>query len=292
MGDYWQWLVGYQPPSGWSQTAGGDVYSNLEIVSRVITTNPDQTMFSVANPDPGLVLYGGSGSDFSITDSDNGIPDRISASKWNENLTLNSYSDFYNTFLQRVGPTSTCNDLGADRVIESGDVTGAGNPQLCTYGTGSETYTISGGSTWNVADKHIVFVNGDLIIEQQITISPGGFISFIVSGDITVDKSLGSSVHISAESALSTAGHLGGIYITDGVFEVQDGSQDPTPQFTQLIGKGIFVAGSFTLNRSLGSDNALYPPTVFIHNPRLLIDMPDEMKDTPLLWEEVAPRSL
>ena len=53
----------------------------------------------------------------------------------------------------------------------------------------------------------------------------------------------------------------------------------------------MFVAGSFLLQRDLEgiSQNTTTAAELFLYNPRLLISMPDSMRDVPITWEEVAP---
>jgi hypothetical protein len=125
---------------------------------------------------------------------------------------------------------------------------------------------------WTIpsGDKVVVFVSGNLTINTPITITPGGFIAFIVKGNITIDPAVAA---------------IGGIYITSpaGTFDTGSGS-------VRFVGTGTFIAGDFLLRRNIGDvGNMTTASELFIYDPRLFFAMPDQMKKLSVSWEEVAP---
>ena len=138
--------------------------------------------------------------------------------------------------------------------------------------------------------KRIIFVNGDLRFTGTpniLEVADGGFIAFIVSGAITADTGVGNPVgSYVTMSPVPSGNNLEGIFISDGTFGTNAGGN------RQVVVRGTVLAGNFSMARNLGAFNANYPAAIFIHSPRLILDMPDSMKDIPLLWEEIAPKDL
>jgi hypothetical protein len=132
--------------------------------------------------------------------------------------------------------------------------------------------------------ESIVFiVNGNLTIGGNVNITGTGFVSFIVKGNITVLSSVGTG-------ALSTTPVVEGVYIVSSTGTFQTGAST-TVGAERFVGKGMFIAGNFSLERDLEStgQNTNASAELFVYNPQLLITMPDAMKELPVLWQEVAP---
>ena len=55
-----------------------------------------------------------------------------------------------------------------------------------------------------------------------------------------------------------------------------------------MVATGSFIANSFSLQRDLDSvsANETTAAELFIYNPRLFLDLPDSMKETPVTWQE------
>jgi hypothetical protein len=101
-----------------------------------------------------------------------------------------------------------------------------------------------------------------------------------------VDSSVGTT-------ALSTAPNVEGVYIAtkaDGTGTIITGTSTALAT-ARLVGKGMFIADNFTLQRDLDSygGNTGSSPELFVYNPQLLLTMPDSMKELPVTWQEVAP---
>ena len=122
----------------------------------------------------------------------------------------------------------------------------------------------------------ILFVDGTLTINSKVTVSPGGFLAFIAKG-ITIGQSVGDPPVANPNADIE------GVYVTDGMFTVNSGTN-------QFVGKGMFIADRFSLNRNLGGPtNIDYPSELFLYDPRFLVSMPEEMQETPILWQEINP---
>jgi hypothetical protein len=157
-------------------------------------------------------------------------------------------------------------------------------PQLVNLSTkptsGSDFYYIAGDSvlsgTWNVADneKYVIFVNGNLRIDSDITVATGGFISFIVNGEVTVAPGVTQ---------------IQGLYVMDGNFVTESVYILNSVSDLALDVQGSVVSWSaLSLNRNLGVNNLLVPAEKFSYRSDLPINMPDKMKVFAMQWKEVA----
>ncbi len=132
-----------------------------------------------------------------------------------------------------------------------------------------------------------MIVNGNATINGQINIVGSGFVAFIVNGTITVSSSVGTSASLDNPV-------LEGVYVAmnasqTGGFVTGTSTSALTARF---VGKGMFIADDFTLQRDLegyGVGNSGSSAELFIYNPRLLLTMPEEMKENSVTWQEVAP---
>ena len=167
-------------------------------------------------------------------------------------------------------------------------------------GSGTEIYYFDGGGTqtlnfdgsgigaFNVAsgEKVVVFVNGNLQFANLdgspgvLDVADGGFISFIVKGDVRFPSSVGRD-----------AGGYGlpvveGVFIADGSIDIQGGSR-------QFVGEGMFVGHtdvSIHPNRDLsGTGNNTDPAAYFVYRPDFLLNAPEEFERSNFEWREIAP---
>lgn len=119
--------------------------------------------------------------------------------------------------------------------------------------------------------KPVVFVNGDLNIEHNVIVDPGGFVAFVVKGNINIDPSVT---------------RLEGLYIADGNFVTETNGTIDVP--LQIAGS-VAVWGDVDLRRDLVANNTNSPAEVFTYRPDLLTIMPEEMKSFVMQWSEVVP---
>ncbi len=147
---------------------------------------------------------------------------------------------------------------------------------------------VGGDLGWIVpaTEKIIVFVHGNLKVNNTTTVEPGGFLMFIVDGDITFDSSLGNSV------LTNTTANVAGVYIADGTISFPEAAPLENKKF---IAEGTYVgwAGDSSgqgiyLGRNYLTDllNATNPTEVFRFRPDFLINAPDSIKRPMRLWQE------
>ncbi len=271
-GETLTWDVGYRLGMPWTQVEDGDVYAATN-VSSLVPQGISPRVFARDGTAgfPGIVTYGTS-YDFAIEGSTGG--NNVSSKNW---LVNESYApiNYYQIFYQRLGAPTTPDSFP--------DLSAVGKPA-----SRATPYYVEGDMTtsgdWVVGDgESIIFlVNGNLTINGKITISGAGFIAFIVNGNITVSSSVGVPYSLSTPV-------VEGVYVTNASGVFSDGTSSAGVE--RFVGKGTFVAGSFLLQRDLDSvgQNHTTASELFLYNPRLLLTMPDAMRDVPITWEEVAP---
>jgi hypothetical protein len=130
-------------------------------------------------------------------------------------------------------------------------------------------------SPWSVAsgESYVVFVNGNLNIKNNITVANGGFLAFMVSGNIIVDPSVTD---------------IEGIYLSNGNFTTQSIYSLGVTNDAQLTVQGSVVAwGNMDLRRNLGGAGNINPGELFSYRPDLLSNMPAKLKTFAMQWQEV-----
>lgn len=128
---------------------------------------------------------------------------------------------------------------------------------------------------WTVGatEKYVVFVNGDLNIKNNITVANGGFLAFIVKGNIVVDPGV-------------TA--VQGIYVANGNFTTLSiYSLGVTNDAPLAVQGSVVVWGNMDLRRNLGGAGNIDPGEQFGYRPDLLTSMPDKLKTFAMQWQEV-----
>ncbi|MBI5619409.1 hypothetical protein HY950_00420, partial [Candidatus Gottesmanbacteria bacterium] len=271
------WNEGYTLGNPWVQVTGGDVYSGGALKSYVGgSALPKLFNLNGDGGYPGLVSYGTS-YDFDSSPFSYGST-LVSSTNWLVNETIDPWGmgkagvwDPYTVFWRKFGGPITVDYDGT--AIALAKPTSRLTPYVVTG-----DMTTSG--DWAIGDgETIVFlVNGNLTLNGKVTITGSGFAAFIVSGNITIDSSVG------VPPASSTP-VIEGIYVTNGTFNTGT-SGSGTERF---VGKGMFVANSFNLQRDLGDDNTTTAAELFLYNPQLLLTQPEAMNDLRIFWQEVAP---
>ncbi len=274
------WELGYTLGTPWFQATEGDVYAASGTLNSPVSSGASPRYFALdgAGGTPGIITYG---SDFDFDDSltSNGST-FASSENWLAN-ELNASTDYYAVMYHRFGsPTDT--DYPAGKILTSKVTDSLVSRDSPYYVPGDLTINIPG---WTVAagETFIFIVDGDLLINQRINISPGGFAAFIVNGNIRVASTVGTTFS-------SVTPVVEGIYITSPSYGIYTGSST-SPGARRFVGKGTFVSGGIYPERDLDADeqNSNFAADLFLYNPELLITMPDEMLDAPISWEEVAP---
>lgn len=281
-----------QSKTAWFQTVGGSLHAETDLVDPV----PDSALEpyvslqdDLGTPNSaGLVTYGEMGGvDFSaqVGIQEDGIDEggRDYLARSSVALPQQNYAYFYRRFEMGLHPSAD----------DFGDPLHAAQPNR-SPSDGKRAYYYQGDLTidanvWNVgADESLtLFVDGTLTVRDEIHVAQGGFLAFIVSGDIRFDETLGSP------DETSTAALVEGLFIADGVITVEGsgGSGD-----LKFVGEGTFVGwGGIVLGRDYDdgaggiASNATYPVELFRYRPDLAINAPERFKKPVYTWQEVAP---
>ena len=165
--------------------------------------------------------------------------------------------------------------------------------KVCYYQPGSGRINIS-----NVdrSESVVVFVKGDLYIDQKVTTTTSQFKAFIVSGQIIVGKGVGTDISEGLKNCPRVSdAHLQGIFIGNQVtfessMQLQSDYNRGSYCDRQLIIAGTLAAwsGDIKLTRtfkacvlrdsSLPDANSQYPVYTFFSRPDLIQHSPDWMK--------------
>jgi len=198
--------------------------------------------------------------------------------------TAENYNYFYRLYSMGTAPSEDFS------VPTSATLPGSApaNGKLAYYRGGDMTID----SNWDVTagNSYVIFVNGNLTVSNSatITVAQGAFLSFIVSGNITFDSSIGTATFSS-----TGPGQVQGVYIANGVLKVESAGASGTEK--KFIGEGTFVGYSgIRLPRDFsnggnGTQNNNYPASLFVHRPDFVINTPARMKKAVMNWREVEP---
>ena len=148
---------------------------------------------------------------------------------------------------------------------------------------------------WRVTrgETIVVFVRGSLTIRninslpRLIIVDPGGFLAFIVTGNINIGSNVGGN------APGSQVPNIEGVYIADNKIRVL-GRGNARVADRKFIGAGTFVGHNgvellrdFDDTSGGDADNDNIPVETFIFRPDFLWTWPLELSRSPLLWQEV-----
>jgi hypothetical protein len=270
-------------PDQWFQLWGGSLFAGLSTGNAVASTVSDAATYPylMARDAAGHALSDG----FPITGgghiSANG---RISARSENPFVIGSAPTRLHETYSYFARQYS----LGLDPTEDfSGS---ANNAQKPTLDDDKAYYYHQGDLTiqeaWAVStdETYVIFIEGNLHLAdpgdlgQLITVQEGGFLAFIVSGDINVDQTVGNT------NPADSTPNIAGLYVADGTITVEGAAYPPDKRF---IGEGSFIGWTnVVLERDLADDNALYPAETFIYRPDFVTHTPKEMKRSQRIWQE------
>ncbi len=183
---------GYSLVGPWLQSGGGgDVYASASIRSMISDTATPRVLslngVDGSHGTPGIVTYGTTytldpnyGDSRPYISSD-GTGTGLGHYDWLVNGTYAS-TDFYDLMYHKFSSPSPT-DTGAD-IHLPGRLAGSTSPGQATvyYYDGNVTIDpVAGGWVIPGNQRVVVFVSGNLTIKTPITITPGGFIAFIVN---------------------------------------------------------------------------------------------------------------
>lgn len=164
-----------------------------------------------------------------------------------------------------------------------------------SYRNGSLTIDAATPITVSNTESKVIFVNGDVTIrgtaDPVISVQPGGFLAFIVSGNITIAPELG---HTNLDASAQDA-NLEGIYVADGVVRIPSKGLTSEGDNKLVIAGTVVGWGGIELNRDFAfsddvvsrAENNTRPTETFVFRPDLLLNTPDLLKRTNYVWQEV-----
>jgi hypothetical protein len=247
----------------WFQTEGGDVHANNGVTSEIpqATCDPDPTCqahFSLAlapTEDFNGLVTSGDGIDMGTGD----VGEKKDWSETDESINLSGYNYAY--FNALIDQDDGSHDLSIGKPSVGGGVK--------VYRSSGDQ-TVSGSWTVNSGEKFVFLIGSKLTIGTDITVDPGGFISFIVNGEIEITDTVTSLQGIYVANTITTSGQ----------------TDDP------FYGEGMFIGfTAVSLNRTFVTTdlNETKPVETFTYRPDLPMNAPDFFRQPTYTWQEVAP---
>ena len=288
--------------AAWFQTLGGSSWASNNIESLIPTTtctaptcqpaliadDPSGTADSAGFPltNTGSVITSATGDNY-IHETD-ARTNAAQARATGVSVPIENYDYFYD----KLGDQAQA-------------LASAGKPIV---GTDLEIYKYTGNLTitetapWNLTntEKIIVFVDGDLLIDDitasqaritSVATGGDGFLMFIVSGNITVSATVGYN-NIATNPTTANIANVEGIFVADGVFTI---AGNPGTIDKKFIGAGTFVGWTgVELQRNFDdgtnpTNNDTAATETFIFRPDLLLNAPKAIKSAQMTWREVQP---
>jgi hypothetical protein len=262
----------------WWQAENADVWTNSNLTSQL----PASEYFDLradfnndGNPDaqgyPGVPVYNGSTNLTTSNASQTGW-----VSKASHLSSIYDYSYFMKKVTENIKKSwtqITTATVGSNYFRDSGSVI---DGYKWFFRDGS--LTLTGGQfldTDGDTDKVVLFVNGDLNINERVKLQDGTeFFMAIVSGNINAN-------YPNSSSGLEP--ELEGIYVANGRFNTGSYSN-------QLKIRGSVVAwDGVRLQRDMGNNNSSTPSEYFKFGPDLLFKIPSIFGRSEIQWKEVAP---
>ncbi|MBN1263147.1 MAG: hypothetical protein JW991_02200, partial [Candidatus Pacebacteria bacterium] len=256
-------------PNPWFQTQSGDVHAGGVIDSDIPITSVPPALFSLAEAAPalpvgdeGVVSCGGASADFGTGD--------VSDRRWlaaDGLANLYDYAYFYDKL-----DSPTVDNLGNGSMPISLPAPPNNTP---TVYYSADDLSLTGG---NVSEDQslMLLIDGDLTIDGNIEVAPGGFFGVFTSGGIDIRGNVS---------------RIEGIYFAGGPGSVFDTCSTPPcgedEATVQLVAEGVYIASNFDLGRSLPDND--YPAELFSFRPDLVINAPVFIWRTPQTWQELAP---
>lgn len=225
------------------------------------------------------------------------------------NVALPATGGFYSHYRNLVQSKTTINSSLSSNANTTTLPDASGFYQLGTAESNNTHQLIPNDTLVVASDKSLVFfVDGNLVIGSTsshatpVSVQPGGFIAFIVSGTITIDPNVGTDVYKNGimptvDTGIGTpfppTANLTGIFMADGSIVVRSNGVSPDKRF---IGDGSFISASDIKMERKYSYAATFPysnflsgftPTeVFRHRPDLVLNTPEQLKETLTQYEE------
>lgn len=244
--------------SGWFQTQEGDIHSQGKLSVNIPATATDRNLsVSETNP-PGIISHQTSPGEafFGEGYPSNNQTDHWLAKSEYKGKPFGSWQFFKKKYAMRMTQENFNGTLPAsDGVYFS-----------------SQNQTLQG--NWNLPANRwlVILVEGDIRINQNITVPQTSFLALVAKGNIEFASNVSKAQ---------------GMFVSDGRIDTGTGS-------IQFQGEGIFAASSFALNRDFQDQrNRTTPAEYFKFRPDFLINSYKDKENNlywfDFTWEEIAP---
>lgn len=279
----------------WYQVQGGNIYAARtdspairSIISATDCTEPAcipnliTMMQELLNVDTDGVIISGGGS---IETAGHYTPRDLVA----QNTRLTRFKEGYDFFYRRSELGSSPTDSFATQH------NGALKPGTEGVHYSAQDLVIQDPWSVSAAESYVVFVDGNLTIENPsdfatlIEVEEGGFLAFIVRGNITFAANVGHT------NLATQTPNIEGIYIAENQIIVRT-NEDPAVGDRRFIGAGSFVGWSgvdlqrdfadFGSGGSGATFNLTIPTETFIYRPDMVLSTPDFMLSPRSIWQE------
>ncbi len=291
--------------SGWWQVMGANVYAGQ--TSGLVLNTPVPVDFCAAAPDctpamiasdavgtlhsAGVAITGGGGVD---TTAETGDQTGYVTDRDSQTFVMGSslgplkenYAYFYRQYSMGLNPDD-------DFASSAGDAQKPNQPPV-----NGRAYFHAGDmiiqSPWTVqaGEEIVIFVDGDLTlsdptgVEQLIQVEPGGFLAFIVSGNVTITANMGNT------DVDDTTANIEGVFIADGMLTVQSRGEAAGGD-DRFVGAGTFVGwGGVSLGRDFSdgaerrAENNTRPVELFVYRPDFVQNSPARFNRPRYVWQE------
>jgi len=255
--------------SGWWQVEGASIYAGsraggVTVKSEIPSSSLDLILPGTGGSEGALIRGSGNAS--------LGLGS-VSDQSWNAVSSYRGKRMDYNYFAASMG---VVRNAPSDWETDSLNLQ-TGEQDFWYADPTSGTATISNPWVVPADQQQVIFVNGDLRVESDITVDEGGFLALVVSGNITVDP---------------LVNQMEGIFISSGNFVTESAFESGVVVDSQLNVAGSVISwGSLVLSRDLGGGNSSTPAEKFSYRPDLLVNIPEKMKTFAMQWEEVVAGS-
>ena len=278
--------------NAWFQTKDADLFSLGSIISRIplqcqVDTGCDESLSLIGSGGfPGVPIYNSS-------TAPNFGYGRVSSLGWMANSGTTVVTQNYAYFAARMPAGGY--EVADGAIAYSGYFSSNGTADPRGYKWFKREGDLTLDANFNLNNgKAVLFVNGNVIIKQKITINGGGaatgFFALIASGNINIDPGVTYQAQPAPRNNAQPA--LEGIFLANG--QIKTGTANPSND-SQLYVRGVLaglqsVALERNLDRAQTSTGNNTTPAEFVeYAPDIILNLPPELlRDNPI-WEEVAP---
>ncbi len=292
--------------SSWLQTVGGNIYAQGNIYASK-SNSFDSTCTSNNQCSPYIIRVAGDCSAAPSNSAGIAISNIGGSSNFFKPSKIQNRPSYNQVIANPAFDSSIIKNQFDYQALRSlqGDLTNCTNGQLptkiCKH-TGD--FTLSLNQDLTVDGEKVLFIDGNLFIkgEGRLIVPNGNYLAFIVSGTITIDPSVGTSItRNTATCAQKGDGHIQGVFIANEI-KIPSNKIEVSPIFNpgvycdkKLILEGSYISWSEDIafqrdfkgcGLGVGSYpnyNATNPTETIIYRPDFITNTPDWMKQPKMM---------